>query len=233
MLAVYLAVKKRLFRDPPRLLLLIAGLALLPLALNFVSILALGAEVHSLMIYSFVLIFVMALKCAELAVQEGIQGQNPRWPAVFFLNALLCFGVIWGNFCTTNAAYLRMQIRYENTIAAANRIMARIESLEGYTPDTPVALVGYLPINLYGRTVPAFSDPEPITGTDDTILLSYYSATAIMRDYIGLHMPAMTAEQWDAVYNSGLLDEMPCYPSAGSVILHDGVAVVKLNQPAQ
>ena len=232
-LAVYLAVKKRLFRDPPRLLLLIAGLALLPLALNFVSILALGAEVHSLMIYSFVLIFVMALKCAELAVQEGIQGQNPRWPAVFFLNALLCFGVIWGNFCTTNAAYLRMQIRYENTIAAANRIMARIESLEGYTPDTPVALVGYLPINLYGRTVPAFSDPEPITGTDDTILLSYYSATAIMRDYIGLHMPAMTAEQWDAVYNSGLLDEMPCYPSAGSVIMHDGVAVVKLNQPAQ
>ena len=232
-LALRLVWVRKLWQDLPRLLLLLAGAALIPLALNFVTVLSVGAEVHDVMTYSFVLFFLMVVKCAELVMTDCLQRGSGRWTGFFFVNLALCAALVWGNFCTVNTAYLRMQIRYENTIAAANRIMARIESLEGYTPDTPVALVGYLPINLYGRTVPAFSDPEPITGTDDTILLSYYSATAIMRDYVGLHMPAMTAEQWDAVYNSGLLDEMPCYPSAGSVILHDGVAVVKLNQPAQ
>lgn len=229
-LALWLAVAKKLYRDPLRLLLLVAGVALLPLALNFVTVLSVGAEVHQLMVYSFVLLFVMILKCAELVMAERVRGGKGGWQGVFWANLVLCLALVWGNFCTTNTAYLRLQIKYENTIAAANRIVARVESLEGYTPDTPVALVGYLPSNLYGKTVPAFSQPEPLTGTDDTLLLSYYSARSVLETYIGLHMPAMTDEQWNAVYNSGLLDDMPCYPSAGSVILHEGVAVVKLNE---
>ena len=229
-LALYLAISRKLYRDPPRLLLLLVGLALVPLALNFVTVISLGAEVHHLMIFSFVLLFLMIAKCAELAEAEGVRKGGKGWQGIFLFNLALCSLVIWGGFCTTNTAYLRMDIKYENTIAAANRIAARIESLEGYTPDTPVALVGYLPWDRYGKTVPAFSDPEPLTGTDDTSLLSYYSARSILETYIGLHMPPMTDEQWNAVYNSGILDEMPCWPEAGSVILHEGVAVVKLNQ---
>ena len=52
-----------------------------------------------------------------------------------------------------------------------------------------------------------------------------------METYIGLHLPKMTADQWQAVYCSGILDEMPCYPSEGSVILYEGVAVVKFSDP--
>lgn len=230
-LALYLVVKQNLFRDPPRLLLLAAGTALIPLALNFVSILALGAEVHELMIYSFVLFFLMIIKYAELVMAEQVHEKNTRWSAVFFLNLILCLVVIWGNFCTTNTAYLRLQIRYENTFAAANRVMARIEALDGYTWETPVALVGYLPHNAYGKTVDAFSQTEAPIGTEDDLLLSYYSLPYFMETYIGLHLPKMTADQWQAVYCSDILDEMPCYPSEGSVILYEGVAVVKFSDP--
>ena len=229
LMALWLAWRKKLLQDPLRLLLLAAGLLLLPLALNFVTILALGAEVHELMIYSFVLTFVMVIKCAELVLEEEIQAGTPRWRAVFFLNLALCFLVVWGNFCTTNTAYLRLQVRYENTFAAANRIMARIESLDGYTPQTPVTFVGYLPHDAYGKTVEAFSQQRAPIGTEDDLLLCYYSLPYFMETYIGLHLPGMTDEQWNSVYNSGLLEEMPCYPSEGSVILHNGVVVVKLS----
>ena len=109
--------------------------------------------------------------------------------------------------------------------------MARIEALDGYTWETPVALVGYLPHTAYGKTVDAFSQTEAPIGTEDDLLLSYYSLPYFMETYIGLHLPKMTADQWQAVYCSGILDEMPCYPSEGSVILYEGVAVVKFSDP--
>ena len=40
----------------------------------------------------------------------------------------------------------------------------------------------------------------------------------------------MTDEQWNMVYGSGILDEMPCYPADGSIILRDGVVIVKLGE---
>ncbi len=230
-MAVWLAVKKQLFRDLPRLLLLLAGLLLLPLALNFVSILALGAEVHALMIYSFVLIFLMVLKCAELVMEEEVRAQKTkRWTAVFFLNLLLCFGVVWGNFCTCNAAYLRLQVRYENSFAAANRIAERIESLEGYTPGMPVALIGYLPYGTYGQYLSGVSQAEALIGTGDEPLLCYYSLPYFLETYIGLRLPAMTDAQWASSHEAAVLDPMPIFPADGSVILHDGVVIVKLSQ---
>ena len=123
-----------------------------------------------------------------------------------------------------------MQLRYENSYAAANRITARIEALDGYSGDTPVALVGRLPDNLYGRTIPQFSDPAPITGTEDILLEYYYSAQDVFQYCIGLHMPPLTEEQWAAVYFSDFIYTMPCWPAEGSVVMHEGVAVVKLGE---
>ena len=227
-LGLYLIKVKKLYQDLPRLLLIFAGLLLVPLALNFITVLALGAEVHALMIYSFVLFLVLIIKASELAAAQLLPAGGRRGALVFFTNLALCFLLVWGNFCATNTAYLSLQIRYENTFAAANRIMARIEALDGYAPDTPVAIVGQLPYGWYGETIPAFSQIESLTGTGDGLILSTYAASAFMEVFTGLHIPPMTDEQWLSVYQSGILDEMPSYPAAGSVILHEGVVIVKL-----
>ena len=79
-------------------------------------------------------------------------------------------------------------------------------------------------------TVEEFSQIDSLTGTDDNLLLSTYSAPVFLETYIGLHLPGMTDEQWNMVYGSGILDEMPCYPADGSIILRDGVVIVKLGE---
>lgn len=228
--AVWLAVLKGLFRDLPRLLLTAAGLLLLPLALNFIALLATDGYVHHVMIYAFALIFLLAVKFTELIMEALILSQKPGWTRVFWPNLILCGLLVWCGFCANNISYLRMQLRYENSYAAANRIAARVEALGGYSGETPVAFVGHFPDNLYGRTVPEFSNPAPITGTEDILLEYYYSAQEIFRYCIGLHLPSLTGEQWRSVYYSDFIYDMPCWPAEGSVIMHEGVAVVKLGE---
>lgn len=143
---LYLIKVKKLYQDIPRLLLVFAGLLLVPLALNFITVLAFGADVHALMIYSFVLLLVLIVKASELAVAHLLPAGGKKGALVFFTNLALCFVLVWGNFCATNTAYLRLQVRYETSYAAANRIMARIEALDGYTADTPVAFAGGSPL---------------------------------------------------------------------------------------
>lgn len=225
-----LAYRKGLFRDLPRLLLTAVGLALVPLALNFVFILAMGVGMHHLMLYAFVLVFLLAVKFAELVMKELAASGKPGWVGVFGVNLTLCALLVWCGFYTNNISYLRLQMRYDNSAALANRITARVEALEGYNKDTPVALIGLLPNNLYGRAIPAFSDPEAITGTDDTLLQYYYSAQDVLQYCAGLHMAPFTEEQWGSVYNSDFIYDMPCWPAEGSVILYNGVAVVKLGE---
>ena len=227
---LWLAALNGLFRDIPRLLLTAGGLALVPLALNFVTVLAVGSVVHHLMIYSFVLVFLLAIKFAELVMEKLFSAGSSGWMGVLGVNLALCALLVWCGFYTNNISYLRLQIRYDQSVALANRIVARVESLEGYTPDTPIALAGVLSDRAYGRTIPAFSDPEAITGTDDSLLLHYYSAHDVLEYCIGLRMPRFTREQWDSVYRSDLINGMPCWPAKGSVILYNGVAVVKLGE---
>lgn len=229
-MGLWLAVLKGLFRDLPRLLLTAAGVALVPLALNFVFILAVGAGIHQLMLYAFVLVFLLAIKIAELVMQELVTRQRPGWLRVLGVNLTLCALLVWCGFYTNNISYLRLQVRYDNSAALANRIAARVEALEGYNRDTPVALIGLLPDGLYGRTVPAFSTPEPIVGTDDILLEYYYSARDVLQYCAGLRLPPFTQEQWASVYFSDFIYDMPCWPAAGSVIMHEGVAVVKLGE---
>lgn len=225
-----LATLKGLFRDIPRLLLAAAGAALVPLALNFVFILAVGAGMHYLMVYAFVLVFLLTVKIAELVMEELASAGKPGWMGVLGVNLALCALLVWCGFYTNNISYLRLQVRYENSAALANRIAARVEALEGYNRDTPVALIGLLPSDLYGRAVPAFSAPEAITGTDDILLEYYYSARDVLQYCAGLRMPPFTEEQWTSVYDSDFIYPMPCWPAEGSVIMYNGVAVVKLGE---
>ena len=177
--------------------------------------LALEATVHSLMTYSFVLFLVLILKASELAAAELLPSGGRKGALVFFANLALCAALVWGNFCVTNTAYLRMQVRYETSYAVANRVMARIESLEGYTPDTPVAIAGILPSGQYGTGVGDFARIDGLTGVEDNALLGTYAASVFLKTYTGLHMPGLTDEQWLMVYQSGILDTMPSYPPRG------------------
>lgn len=227
---VYLVVARKLYQDWGRLLLLICGILLLPLALNFVTILSAGGWVHELMLYSFVLLLVFCIKLIEAAMQA--MRQHALHSFLHICGVVLVGVVVWNNFCVTNIAYLRLQVCYENSFATANRIAARIESLDGYSPELPVAFVGEIGKDLYGGTVTQFHEFDYLTGTNDTLLYSiddYTRTRNFLKDYIGLHMPYPSQEQFERLNTSEEVRAMPNYPAAGSVAIYDGIVVVKLS----
>lgn len=235
---IYLVVARRIYREPIRLLLLFAGAALTPPAVNLIGIIAAGqTKVNLLMKYSFVLVFVFAVKILELAFHQLAGQKFPDtslgkflgkcWKAPMAAGLLLCFFLVWHNFCLTNAAYLRVQLVYENSYALANRIMARVEELEEYTSSTPVVFSGSA--QGYFGNLQSFPELEEFSGMETT-LVSDYCGTAFVRVFLGSPKLAATPEQRREVLESGVLDSMPVYPHKDSIQYYNGMVLVKLSQ---
>lgn len=230
---IYLTIKRKLYKDKIRFLLLLLGVGLIPLALNLITVLSVGADVHALMIYSFVLQFVFTIKLAELSVQRMIQAESASWPFLHMVNIILCCFLLWNNFCISNMAYLRLQVCYENSYALANRVVTRIESLDGYSPELPVAIIGEASRKIYGNTVEEFSQINTLTGTADTLLFipePHLRTRKFIENYIGIRMRSLNTEQKLSLGNSEIVMGMPSYPAEGSVAMVDGVIVVKLSE---
>lgn len=226
----YLAVARKLYQEWGRLLALMAGVALLPLALNFITILSTGAWVHELMHYSFVLLFVLIIKLYELAFQ--VKGESRLFPTLRIAGFAMVGILAWNCFCVSNIAYLRLQVCYENSFATANRIAARVESLEGYSSELPVAFVGEIGREAYGGTLGEFSAYNYLTGTNDVLLYSiddYTRSRNFLKHYIGIPMPYPNQNQLELLNTSEEVKKMPHYPAAGSVAIQEGVIVIKLS----
>lgn len=229
---IYYILVLKIYKEAPRLGLLLIGLALIPLALNFITVLALNSWVHALMLYSFVLQFIFGLRIMEMALHQLVISKNSNWPILLLTNILLSSLLLWNNFCIDNIAYLRLQVCYENSFALGNRIAARIEALDGYSPQLPVAIVGEASLELYGGIGREFSQIDFLTGTNDWLL--YYPEPHIrtrifIEDYIGLHMSEPNAEQKQLLSNSEWIKELPSYPAADSIVIYEGIIVVKLS----
>ena len=235
---IYYVLAKRMYREPVRLLLLFAGALLTPPAVNLIGIIAAGqTEVNLLMKYSFVLVFVFVIKILELTFRHLAERDfsNTRlgkffkrsWKFPMAASLLVCFLLVWHYFCLTNAAYLRVELIYENSYALANRIMARVEEMDEYTSSTPVVFSGST-MGYFGN-LQAFPELSEFSGMETT-LVSDYCGTAFVRVFLGSPKCVATPEQRQEVLDSGVLDSMPIYPHKDSIRYYNGMVLVKLSQ---
>lgn len=220
-------IVKKLYQNLIRTVLIAAGCLLIPLALDFVAVLAYSASVHRLMIYAFVLFYVFSIKCAELAAQQAAFSPGKFRLPIYTVCGICCAVIAWNNFCLSNIGYHSLQLCYENSFALANRIAVRIEMLDGYSAGDPVAIVGYPSWDLYGNGS-NYTDYNKALGGEMNFNLVVYKQ--FFRHYIGLHIPGLSTEQYAELENSETVSAMPVYPAKGSVAMVDGIAVVKLEE---
>ena len=229
----YLIHRKGLWKQPVRCVLIFAGWGLFPLTMNLASVLAYNGSLHRLMIYAFILLFVAAVKCAELAAQAGMEAGGVcarRMGTVLSTAAVVCCcAVAWNNFCLCNVGYHALQLNYEASYAIAERVADRIEALDGYTTDSPVAIIGFVDPSVYGTRDRYMSDFD--TALEGQMLgQPIVYRPAFLRDYIGFPMPALTGEQRAFLNDSKEVSAMPAFPAQGSVAMIAGIAVVKLGE---
>lgn len=211
----------------------------LPIGVNAVPFLMadrVGNGVDRYMMFSMTLLFILLLKLMDAmaepdagAVLPQLSWKSllPQWLTIFALTA-----VIWGNYYQCNQGYYRAEAMTKSTDSLLTRLAYRIESAEGWSPETPVFLANCEV--LFNENCD--TDIEAFTGltrVDGTEIKPWYNEGAVikyMQVYLNFPVDPIAEEQKEAVLASQEFAQMGIYPEKDSMRMVDGVLVVKFGE---
>lgn len=226
-LSAFWAVKRiGLHRRMPLLLILAGLICIMPLACGLIYVMTEESTVHLLMLYPMVIPFLVpAVVLDGLSLPKNGGGLSRRIGAGFAA-ALLAAQLLCGYefVVITNRAYFVMEMNYESVYAFYLRLLTKIELQEGYTRETPVAMLG--------RAKPEVNYPAVnMTGINNgDSALNLYSRKSYLLYFMGSNLRFADDATCAALRESRQFQAMPCYPAEGSVASINGVVVVKLSE---
>lgn len=223
-LLIYGVVHRGCWRKPTVALLLIL-LAALPIGYNLIYFMAPDAFFHCLMQPQYGLFLLMPVLFWESAFPLGEIGRlsvTTSW-ILLLAGSLIAYQF----YLTTNVGYLHLDLKYEITYANELRILDRIEQLEGYTVDTPVAFIGAFPNEHMSMYPDATNDVvKNMTGLSGNLVHHDKNYQGFYLNYLGKNLNVLTGEETWPYWP--MAAEMPIWPDNGSVVLYEGVVIVHI-----
>lgn len=212
-----------------RIVLLFLLIGLLPLAVNCMYLVTVEDAVHTLVLYSFVAVYILAAILLDLMLDVAGPGKLSELLRRISLDgAAVALAILLAiNTYTANSAYLTLHLRYENAYAFYSSLTAQIRQMPEFQRGTRIAVIGYWQSpDFYKKHVPFTYEMMGVNG----FLPSDYSASYFMEYYIGFPAEFVTAEEAAALRQTEAFQEMACYPYYGSIGVIDDVIVVKFTQ---
>lgn len=203
-------------------------LGVLPLAMNCMYLITSEDSIHTLVLYSFAMIYVLAAMVMELALPHICCHKLPEVLRRLALDAMaiLLSGILAINIYVANASYLNMYLRYENAYSFFTSLTADIKRMPEFTEGTKIAIIGnWESPEFYEKQ---FETNRYLVGTMG-FLPTDYTYPAFLQYYIGFPAEFVTAEESEALRQTDAFQDMACYPYYGSIGVIDGVIVVKLS----
>lgn len=230
MLLVMLPVAHSQKKQPLARYGLLAVLAiLLPLAINCMYLITSEDSIHTLVLYSFTSVYVLAVMVMELALPLVLPRKLPELLRRLSLDAmsLLLAGILVINIYVANESFLNLYLRYENAYSFFTSLTAQIQSMPEFTEGTRIAIIGdWQSPDFYDQQ---FETNLYLTGSTG-FLPSDYTYPAFLNYYIGFPAECVTAEEAEAIRHTEAFRNMATYPYYGSIDVLDGVIVVKLSE---
>lgn len=222
-------VRKQKKSFAARLLLLLVLVVVLPLAINCMYLITSEASIHTLVLYSFTSVYILAAILAELWLREAAQGKIAEIIRRVTLDgmALLLALIVFINVYTANTAYLTLHLRYENAYSFYTSLTAQIRQHPEFREGTRIAVIGdWNSPDFYNQHM-EFTDY--LVGVKG-FLPSDYSAPYFMEYYIGFPAEFVSMEEAEAIRQSEAFRNMPVYPYYGSMERIGDTIVVKLSE---
>lgn len=206
------------------LLLMLVGL--LPLAVNGMFLITTEDAVHTLVVYSFVSVYLLALLLAERCVPS-----TAGWAELCrrgALNALAAVSavILITNTYIANEAYLTLQLRYENAYAFYTSLIADIKQSPDFTEGSRLAVIGtWDDPDFYEEHLSFTNHLTGVTGFKP----DSYSKERFLQQYIGFSIPFASDAEMEDLQATPEFAEMAVYPYYGSMRKIGAVFVVKLS----
>lgn len=200
------------------------------LSINLMYIIS-GTIVHGLTIFSIVMPFLLLIYFFENDFLKNKSKSIIAWVAV-----ILSCVMIFGQTVCANSLYLKQKLNYDNAWSYSTRLIDRLEQTEGFNSESKVAIVGGNTSTLAGY--PHNLDILNRIDYDTRVQIMYniaHTSNAItypetLKWFIQQEMdmnidievnPKHLIERDD-------VNEMPKFPAQGSIIVVDGVYVIKM-----
>ena len=212
-----------------RFLLLAVLIGILPLAINCMYLITAESSIHTLVLYSFISIYILAAMVTELFLKDVQTNKLAEILRRLTMDgiALALSVIVIINVYIANTAYLTLHLRYENAYSFYSSLTAQIRQMPEFQEGTKIAVVG------------DWQSPEFYMGhmefTDYLVGVkgffpSDYSANYFMEYYIGFPAEFASGEETEAIRQTEAFRNMSTYPYYGSIDVIDNTIVVKLSQ---
>ena len=214
-------LRDKLYREPLRLILLVVGAALIPLAFNFAQLLS---EISPITRYSFVFVYLL---CAVLADRMwDLTLKNIPWVRIAVCTVSAVLILLCAQVC--NLAYISSATAHRATESFCTNLVGRVESTPGYQGDMEVVIIGSFPRNVYYSGVEEFAPVEHYSCMSASVMQLNKHVYYYLNDWLNVPWQEPAEETMISVSDSDTFQSMPLYPSDGSVAIVDGRVIVKL-----
>ena len=228
----HLVLYNKIYKNPVKITVLILLTALLPLGLNITDVLAPETLAGTLNIHQFVLSIVFLLVLCEVSLYSGKLSNLKflsKWTA---LTLALLISVSYIR--DSSLYYFKLHITYERTYAFYNRVLARVEQVDGFRRGMPIAPIGNLSIPITFepalRQFPGILNDQGLWGQFVGVNQSdHYKMITFFAHYLGVQFSLATQEQFSQIREHEDFINMPVWPHKDSVAVIDGIIVIRLN----
>lgn len=185
-------------------------------------------DYHMLMRMGLFIVYVYLVMIYEKFRSDTRASCVKSW-SVLVLACALVFDFV----CVANVAYHKLGMAFEKSYGTLLRIADRIEKADGYDTAEKILTVGYLP----DSEAYSVNFPPEITGTTDGLIIRHDDEVVVqsvlasaLGDYCGISLDFVHGEEAEKMKSSDTVRNMPCFPREGSVVIKDGLVIVKLGE---
>jgi len=225
----YAIISKKMYREPIRVVLIVGLLLTMPIGLNIVDVITPQMRSGVLQVHQFVLVIILVFVICEAVEIESRAINLCRW-------VVLCMALITGaNYMRDSGLYyFQLHVYYERTFAFYNRVLTRIEMVDGLERNMVIAPIGNLSIPITFQPSARQFDPiisdqglwGQFVGVNQD---HHYKMVMFISHYLGVQFLLASVEQTDLIRGNQEFRDMPVWPHMDSVAIIDGILVLKLN----
>ncbi|MFC4402948.1 glucosyltransferase domain-containing protein [Gracilibacillus xinjiangensis] len=220
-------VQNKVYRSPIKLVFIAVSIFLTPIFAYSLFFVSPSVDYHMLMVMGHSAVYLLPVIIYDRLNKPVFSIKAIGWSTVI-VSSLIIF-----NFAViSNIAYFNASLKYEKSYAVLNRIVDRIEQLEGYDRETSkIALIGKLRFKSEVSSANVRDSIPNMTGAMGELLLGgrahyfYFSA-----NFLGSSFNTVSAEELEEISNSETVENMEPWPSKESVVMQDDVVVIKLSK---
>ena len=231
--AVLLLIWKKAFSEVLRGILAIILLAIFPLALGLVYVMAPElSHASTVMIYSYSVFYFFLIAGME-RIAVGTEGNKKV--ASLFIASLIFILLILESYASARVignSYYRSYVAQNRVMQYYNRIISKLED-GGYKYGEPMTILGGfypdpLPVAAHDMHASYLADFEGAT-LEELLFLPTHRDRFI-QIWFGMDTGDITDDKKEKLMETDAFKEMPIYPADGCVKQIDGIWVVKLNE---